>query len=238
MGEHPTLIKLLKGVFNLRPPTRTLTTSWSLDTVLTKLRLPPFEPLISVTMKALTLKTVFLVALATAGRSSDLHKLGCKEPYMRLESSSGGLRFVPRGLRKQDRVGHLLKDVFVPKFTADRKLDPVRAVRIYLRRVEDVRGSVESLFVTFGAGAKKSPTSQTIAKWIGQTIALTSDCSPQGARAHSTRSTSTSKALWAGVSLDNILKAADWSSDSTFARHYLQALREEEGAFGRAVLQL
>ena len=237
VGEHPTLIKLLKGVFNLRPPTRTLTASWDLEKVLTKLRLPPFEPLTTSSIKLLTLKTAFLVALATAGRSSDLHKLGCKEPYMRLELNSGGLRFVPRRLRKQDRAGHLLKDIFVPKFTEDRKLDPVRAVRIYIKRVEDVRGEVNSLFVTFGAGAKKSPTSQTIANWLRQTIELTSNNGPQRAKAHFTRAASASKALWAGVSLDNILKAADWSSDSTFARHYLQALREEEGAFGRAVLR-
>ena len=51
---------------------------------------------------------------------------------------------------------------------------------------------------------------------------------------HSTRSASTSAASRAGVPLDTILVAADWSSSETFKRFYLRAT--DKGEFGRAVL--
>ena len=52
--------------------------------------------------------------------------------------------------------------------------------------------------------------------------------------AGSTRSVSTSTALNRGVSLEEVLEAADWTRSSTFTRHYY---RPDMGlAFGRAVL--
>ena len=51
---------------------------------------------------------------------------------------------------------------------------------------------------------------------------------------HSTRSASTSAAARAGVPLDSILVAADWSSSETFKRFYLRS--PDKGEFARAVL--
>ena len=51
---------------------------------------------------------------------------------------------------------------------------------------------------------------------------------------HSTRSACTSAAARAGVPLDSILVAADWSSSETFKRFYLGSL--DKGEFARAVL--
>lgn len=238
VGEHPTLIRLIKGVFNLRPPSRQLQASWDLGLVLRKLRGKPFEPLADVSARWLTLKTALLVALSTAGRSSDITKLGCKEPYLRWERNPAGIRFVTRGLRKQDRASHLLKDIYVSGFDKDKLLDPVRAVRIYLRRTKERRGSLASLFITYGAGAPKSPSAQSFSRWVVDAIrvCLGSQGGLCSVKAHSTRGMSSSVAFWQGVKLEDILKAADWSSDCTFARHYLRPCRQEEGQFSRAVL--
>ena len=51
---------------------------------------------------------------------------------------------------------------------------------------------------------------------------------------HSTGSASTSTAARAGVPLDSILVAADWSSSETFKRFYLRS--PDKGEFARAVL--
>ena len=48
---------------------------WDLSLVLTVLRSKPFEPIRSISMKNLTLKTVFLLALASGKRRSELHAL-------------------------------------------------------------------------------------------------------------------------------------------------------------------
>jgi hypothetical protein len=68
--------------------------------------------------------------MAMAGRSDDLTKMvGKSLPHLRIQESPGGITFIPRKLRMKDRPGHLLEDIFVPKFE-DRKLDPVRAVKL------------------------------------------------------------------------------------------------------------
>ena len=51
---------------------------------------------------------------------------------------------------------------------------------------------------------------------------------------HSTRNASTTAAARAGVPLDTILVAADWSSSKTFRRFYLRS--PDKGDFARAVL--
>ena len=97
---------------------------------------------------------------------------------------------------------------------------------------------MKSLFVTFGRGTVKTPAAQTLAHWIVDTIKESMD-NQSGVgtpRAHSTRSISTTVALMRGVSLSSILKAADWSSECTFAQHYLKEYRDRDGEFARSVL--
>ena len=214
--------------------------------VLKKLCSFPFEPFMDVPLGWATRKLAFLIAICTAGRSSDLGLLGCKSPHVRFENNPKGVRFIPRNLRKQDRPNHFLQDMFVPSFTENRKLDPVRAISLYLKRVEGRRGNINSLFVTFGAGSTKSPSVKTIGRWIVEAISECVDPGSistrktnvkQGVKAHSTRSVSTSVALLRGCKIENILKAADWSSSSVFAKHYLRDVREKDAEFGRTVLR-
>ena len=53
---------------------------------------------------------------------------------------------------------------------------------------------------------------------------------------HSTRSASTSAAARAGVPLDTILVAVDWSSSETFKRFYPRS--SDKGEVARAVLSV
>ncbi len=48
---------------------------WDLAVVLEGLKGPPFEPLLGASLKHLSLKTVLLLALASAKRVSDIHAL-------------------------------------------------------------------------------------------------------------------------------------------------------------------
>ena len=57
------------------PPQRKILPQWSLPLILQVLLKPPFEPLQKSDLKHLTLKTVFLTALASGRRRSELHEL-------------------------------------------------------------------------------------------------------------------------------------------------------------------
>ena len=45
VGQHPYVIRLLKGVFNERPSVKRLVPGWDLPLVLGTLKKAPFEPL-------------------------------------------------------------------------------------------------------------------------------------------------------------------------------------------------
>ncbi|CAC5382111.1 unnamed protein product [Mytilus coruscus] len=72
------LRNLIKGMYNINPPLRQLAPNWDLPLVLLVLTKTPFEPLEEAELKYLTLKTVFLMALASAARVSELHSFTIK----------------------------------------------------------------------------------------------------------------------------------------------------------------
>ncbi len=83
LGKHDLVIRFLRGARRLNPPRPHLVPSWDLPSVLSALRGAPFEPLQSVELKFLSLKTVLLSALATVKRVGDLQAFSVR-------------RFVPR----------------------------------------------------------------------------------------------------------------------------------------------
>ena len=95
-----------------RPPTRKLILSWDLGTILVSLSKAPFEPLNESSLHDLTVKTMFLLAAATARRSSKLHVLSI---------ASGHIRWEPGGVRLVPQIQFLTKnkslDIFVSSLT-------------------------------------------------------------------------------------------------------------------------
>ncbi len=65
LGKHDLIVRFLKGMNPSRPP---LVPSWDLSIVLAGLQRGPFEPLDSVELKFLSLKTALLTALTSIKR--------------------------------------------------------------------------------------------------------------------------------------------------------------------------
>ncbi len=72
VGKHDLVVRFLRGTRRLNPLRPHLIPSWDLPSVLTALKEEPFEPLQSVELKFLSLKTVLLTALASIKRVGDL----------------------------------------------------------------------------------------------------------------------------------------------------------------------
>ena len=222
IGQHPYIIRLLKGVFNSRPPKVKLLPDWDLQKVLNMLQKSPFEPLKYTSLKHLTYKTIFLVAITTFRRCSDLQALRLGEESVTV--TSRGLFFVRQGLSKQDRPNHFGSKIFVPAFE-EKKLDPKRTMAEYLKRTDKFRkGSDgnEVLQLFLGISKPHKPVSrQTISNWIVKTIQMAYD-EEKNVKAHSTRSIGPSWALFKGASMSSILETADWARETTFTKFYLK----------------
>ena len=228
IGQHSYIIRLLKGVFNERPPVKRLIPNWDLSFILGCLKEDPFEPLKDASVKHLTRKTCFLVAITTFRRCSDLQSLQITDNDMNI--GERGITFVRTGLSKQDRPNHESNHIFVPVFSQDKYLDPRRCLLRYIKKTKKLRKkdsqNVSKLFL-----ATRKPhqavTAQTISKWIVNLIKMCYKLNKKSLKdrkiqGHSTRSVGPSWALFKGASLKHIMESADWSSESIFIKHYLK----------------
>ena len=220
------ITQLMKGVFHSRPPLPKYTSTWDVQKVLDHLNSMGDNEGIS--LKHLTLKTVMLLALTRPSRSADLSQLDLKGRQYRPD----GLTFLPTSLAKQSRQGKTIKEFFFPSFPGNKNICPVKAVQAYESRTSTLRESATRLFLSF-IRPHKPVTSSTIARWLKSLLEI-AGVDTTIFTAHSVRGASTSKAANMGVTTMDILKAADWSSESVFQKFYYKP--DHNAAYGRAVL--
>ncbi|PIK49647.1 hypothetical protein BSL78_13474 [Apostichopus japonicus] len=240
LGNNLDIAQLIKGMANRRPRVRRLAPSWGLSAVLHALAGPPYEPMANASLAALTKKTLFLIAVASARRRSCLHALTTKPNHIRFEGH--GVRMVPDPafIAKNQALTFLPGDIFIPEIKTlssvaeDKRWCPVRALKWYLSRTEKLRQTT-SLFI-LPRPPYTSASKDTLSRWLVETIRpfTTGAARP---RAHDIRGISASTALFAGIPIEDILKAAAWKTPTTFVACYLTDTLHAEAAFGSAVMR-
>ena len=106
----------------------------------------------------------------------------------------------------------------------------MRALRYYLDRTKDLRGSRSLLFISFKKGHTSDIRPATLSSWLKQTILLCYKQADQQAldlvqvKAHDIRAFTASKAFYGGVSVDQIMQACHWKAHNTFTNFYLKDL--------------
>ena len=237
-GHNSRLSAMIKHFMVERPPTRKLVPQWSLSLVLRALREPPFEPMDSISFKALTYKTVFLLALASGRRRSELHALGVSDGLVKLSKTEVVLRTTPGFLAKNQVAGSVATPITIKALSnltgsdpQEVTLCPVRAIRWYLSRTKSRRDGNMRFFLPLSKKADCSAAD--ISKWICGTISWAhSECSEHQrglarVSAHEVRAIATSAALLSGVPLDEILQAGTWRSSNSFVSFYLRDMASE-----------
>ncbi|KAI2665755.1 Altered inheritance of mitochondria protein 21 [Labeo rohita] len=180
VGKHDLVIRFLRGARRLNLPRPPSVSTWDLSLVLTALRQAPFEPLHSVELKFLSMKTLLLLALASIKRVGDLHAFLVEESCLEFgpADSQVTLRpwpgYVPKVPTTPFR-NQVVSLQALPPEEADPALAllcPVRALRLYVDRTQSFRTS-DQLFVCFGGRQKGNAISkQRIAHWIVDAITL------------------------------------------------------------------
>ena len=208
----------------VRPP------SWDLEAVLRYLRSPIFEPLASSSLRDLTRKTLYLVALATAKRVGEIQALS---RVVSFSFSSAGLSYVPKFLAKTETAVHPLPRSFsiqsLKEFAAglseDLLLCPVRSLREYLRRTSGFVNRPRKLSVS-----RRRPScamsKNGISFLLREVIVHSGASSEDGAapRAHSIHGIAISSAFFKNWSISSVLQAASWKSNTVFTSFYFRDL--------------
>ena len=239
ISKDDNLTRLLDSFHRDRPRGRRGIPSWNLSLVLHQLSKPPFEPIGEASLKHLTFKTVFLLALGSGKRRSEIHAWQNKHIRHQSDWSRVSLYPSPSFLSKNqlakegpESVAPVVIPALAPtldkSLKSDRSLCPVRALRYYLDRTSDLRQNKELVFVSFKKGFDKDISPATISSWIKQTVILCYELSDHDShtlhqvKAHDVRAFAASKAFQSGVSLEQILSACHWKSHNTFTQFYLK----------------
>ena len=241
IAHNEDLHRLLSSFHRDRPKSSRNLPQWNLSVVLNELTKAPFEPMKDTDLKHLTLKTAFLLALASGKRRSEIHawvankvsNLGQWEKVALFPSSD----FIAKNQLAREG-SQSVSPVTIPalttivdrQFIEDRTLCPVRALRYYLDRTKDLRGSRSLLFISFKKGHTSDIRPATLSSWLKQTILLCYKQADQQAldlvqvKAHDIRAFAASKAFYGGVSVDQIMQACHWKAHNTFTNFYLKDL--------------
>ena len=241
IAHNADLHRLLSSFPRDRPKSSRNLPKWNLSVVLNELTKAPFEPMKDSDLKHLTLKTAFLLALASGKRCSEIHawvanklsNLGQWEKVALFPSSD----FIAKNQLAREG-SQSVSPVTIPalttivdrQFKEDRTLCPVRALRFYLDRTKDLRGSRSLLFISFKKGHTSDIRPATLSSWLKQTILLCYKQADQQAldlvqvKAHDIRAFAASKAFYGGVSVNQIMQACHWKAHNTFTNFYLKDL--------------
>jgi hypothetical protein len=213
VGEHPFVIRHLKGVFNLRPTFPKNVTTWDPDIVLRYLK--TLSPTKDLSFKSLTLKCVTLLWLLSGQRGQSIKLIDIRN----LTVTKNHVKICYGDLLKTSRPGFQQKEIKLKAYAADKRICISLVLTEYLdRRKALCAQNCTQLFVSI-TKPHSAVTTTTIAKWVKE-VMKNAGLNTQMFTPHSLRAASTSAATRASVPLNTILSTAGWSRESTFRKYY------------------
>ena len=247
LSDDPLLRDLVRSasIRDARNPRRT--PSWDLFLVLSALCLAPYEPIREISLKFLTLKTVFLVALASGRRCSKVHALsGLPSDVASELDGFFSLRFLPKFLAKKQSPGDPFPVIHIKHLTSilcpddkDCSLCPVRALRIYWRRTSALCATCHRLFISWNEGYAQDIRHSSVSRWLAQVISAANARSGSYLpgvvpRPHEVRAWASSLVFALSRSPRDIMEAAYWCLQATFIQFYLRDVSclQDDGSHG------
>ena len=233
LSSDPVLRDLLRS-FQLSSVERVrLPPAWDLSKVLRYLNSSEFEPLSQASLRALSLKTLFLLALATAKRVGELQALSSIVTFV---GGDACLSYIPQFVAKSESLTRSIPRSFLVKSLSDFAagldddlfLCPVRALRIYLQRTRSLTPLRHRLFVS-PRRPSRAMSKNAVSFFLREVIYAAGAFRPEvgAVRAHEVRSVSTSVAFHRNWSVSSVFESAAWASSSVFSSFYLRDIQHE-----------
>ena len=242
LRSSTALAQLMRSFRIERPVTKKLAPLWNVALVLRYLKKEPFEPLADSSLLNLSLKTLFLVALASGRRRSELSALSVEPACLRFAPNASEVTLLPiKGFLPKNQwlsapVSKITIPFLAPHVPDDKEallLCPVLALCTYMDRTSDetIRKGRIRLFLPLITGRQEEIQPREILAWIRQLVrrahANEHSLSAEQVRPHELRALSASWADFNNLSVDAIMRAAYWRTPSTFMGFYLRNMAEQ-----------
>jgi hypothetical protein len=227
--EYVQLNKLMKALRNQSPPKARYSSIW--DISITLKHITSLGDNSTLLLPILSQKLVFLLAAIGISRISELANLACT-PLQKLENAW------ILGLLEWKKNTNILSGnrptITVPYFPTDHSLCPVLCLQRYLELTKAWRKDTSQRLFLSWIPPHQPVSKDSLGRWL-RTMLAASGIDTNVFKAHSIRAASVSKAFANNISIEQIMKTADWSSNSTFVKFYKKAVNID---YGQAVLAL
>jgi integrase len=221
VGKHPLVLRVMKGIFNLNPPSAKYCAFWDVNIVLSYLA--SLGPNAELPFDKLSSKLAMLLALTSMCRVSELAAID----FDSITVNDSGVRFALSKPRKNQHRGPL-KTFLLTRLPEDNLTCPVACMSAYLIKSYDFRSDLHGKTLLLALRAPhKSVGASTVARWI-KGVLVSAGIDVNKFSSHSTRGASASKAFAAGIPVERILKAGGWASESVFSKHYQRPIGDQE----------
>lgn len=248
LSAEPVVADLLASFRTQRPRVAPVLPEWDMAFVLYCLTRPPWEPLQDLSDKRLTLKTFFLLLLASGRRRSDLGAIDVTRISYRPDGSM--VLYPERGFAPKTRAAtegeRAFSPIIIPDLTRlvgvgelDACLCPVRAVRLYVARSNLYRRGRHRLFLSFQRQRTTNITNNTLSVWVKllvRTVYVESGAESRDLyriSAHQVRHIAMSLASRMGAPMEELVRSGMWTNPTTFLSHYLSDASELVAQTGR-----
>ena len=218
----------MKGVAKMLPRTPKYSDIWDPQQVLEFLK--KWGPAKLLNLMQLSVKTVLLVLLATGHRPQTMVHFSLDN--LRMKKSV--FKFTITENLKHSRGNAPATEVEIQTFPADKRICPINYLTAYMNRTKSIRTS-RKIFITTTA-PHNAVSVDTISRWVKFGLQR-SGINVKKFAPGSIRAASTNAAYRQGAPLQTILKAAHWSSSSTFATWYKKPLEKPTISFQQAVFK-
>ena len=246
-GQDEVLTQLLKSFFVQKPVKDRSVIKWDLNLVLHYLKHGKMQATASLSPRDVTLKMVFLLALASGKRRGELHAL---EPTLYPIGNNWQavcLKPRPEFLGKTHFAtsgAGTFQELVVPALTADPRAEPmdialcpVHTLRVYKNVSDRYRSPKQKrLIISFVKGRDTDLAPQSVSnylKWLVEQAYADTAATGQLAKKfsmtpHDLRGVATSLKAMTQVTTRELMAAGTWSSMNTFLKCYVKSFSRSE----------
>ena len=224
--------KFMRGLVNLMPYHRPPPVAWNLEVVLSHLK--RLEPMNSLSPHLLRYKCLFLVAIASGKRVSELTHLGWDDPFLRFSRSSVSLIYTPDFLSKTENPCSLHAPLIIKSLSCsapdpdERYVCPVRALhywRAHIRKMTS-RDPVQLFQLPSGAKASVRDISKSLVEVIKSSHASLEEAEARllNVKAHDIRAVAASRVWSLRPSWSDLASSFNWKNRSVFISVYSRGI--------------
>ena len=214
IGQDPLVCRFMRGLHRLRPPRTKLFPNWEIVKVLNQLL--TWGEAKQLSLRNLSIKTAFLVAIVCYKRPSDLCNMQVVENYWQLDMM--GFTCQPLGYGKTESHNPT-PPIRIEPFLKDPRLCPVYHLVRLEKILRKLRSSSETRFWLSSKQPHQAITPSTMCGWLKEVISASGSLH---GTARDVRSVGATTAVQARLDIKQIMEAANWQRLTTLQRHYFK----------------